>query len=211
MVEPQDEKSYVESYSCGVFTLPNNNQGITFSRQYILDLARTMNYEWFWMMDDDINEFGKVFKGKTQRMDASILFNATAILKRYKSSLYSMELRQFAWSSAELKRNRSVMQCVMFNVPRCKNINYDKNIKIREDYDISLQSIFKAQGTIKTAKYYYGIADMKSQSGGMEQWYNEDFEKEEVRKLCKKYPGLVEAVYKKNRHDVKINWRKYKL
>jgi len=163
------------------------------------------------MLDDDIQEFGEVIAGKTKRKDARILEKATRILKRQKASLYSLELRQFAWTAQELKRNRIAMQCVLFNVPNCSNIDYDLGIKIREDYDLSFQAIFKAEGTIKTAKYYYGIEDMKSQEGGMEKWYNDEFEKQEVIKLCKKYPGLVVQEFKKNRNDVKINWRKFKI
>jgi hypothetical protein len=211
VVEPQDYNSYKANYPCGIFTLPENDRGITFARQHILDLARVMKLEWFWMLDDDINEFGEVVKCRTIRRDASMLCKAERLLTAYESSLYTLELRQFAWTSDELKKNRTAMQCVLFNVPRCRNINYDLDIKIREDYDLTFQSIFKANGTLKTAKYYYGIADMKSQEGGMEKWYNDEFEKKQVELLCKKYPGLVEYVYKKNRHDVKINWRKYKL
>lgn len=211
VVEPQDEESYKKSYTSKVFVLPENDRGITYARHRILKMCRDLRFEWFWMLDDDIQEFGEVILGKTKRKDASILPKATKILQKHNASLYSLELRQFAWTSDELKRNRISMQCVLFNVPNCKGIDYDLDIKIREDYDISLQAIFKAYGTIKTAKYYYGIADMKSQEGGMEQWYNDEFEKQEVIKICKKYPKLIEPVYKKNRHDVKINWRKFKL
>jgi len=163
------------------------------------------------MLDDDINEFGSVIMGKTKRGNATALCMATKLLTKHKASLYTLELRQFAWTSDELKRNRIAMQCVLFSVKNCQGLNYDLDIKIREDYDLTFQSIFKGLGTIKTSKYYYGIADMNTQEGGMQDAYTRENELAEVRKLCKKYPGLVEAVVKKGRYDVKINWRKYKL
>jgi len=210
VVEPQESHAYL-SAGHTVLILPENDRGITYSRNHILKVAREDKLEWFWMMDDDINEFGEVIKGKTKRADASVIEKAERVMMKHPASLYSMELRQFAWTSDELKRNRIAMQCVLFIVPRCKNINYDLNIHIREDYDLTFQAIFKGHGTLKTAKYYYGIADMKSQEGGMESFYNEEKERREVIKLCRKYPKLVEPVFKKNRHDVKINWRKFKL
>lgn len=211
VVEPQDEAEYKKQYDCDIIVLPKNNQGITYARKYILDMAKNADLEWFWMMDDDINGFGEVVAGKTKKRNAEVLFKAESLFSKHKSSLYSLELTQFAWSSAELKKNRVAMQCILFNVPLCKNIDYDLNIQIREDYDLTFQAIFKGYGTLRSAKYFYSIAAMKSQKGGMESFYNEEKEKQEVIKLCRKYPKLVEPVYKKNRHDVKINWRKFKL
>lgn len=210
-VEPQDEEDYRKKYDCDIYILPENNKGITYARNHILEFARQADLDYFWMLDDDINGFGEVIAGKTKKKDATILRKAESLFSKYKASMFSLELVQFAWSSAELKKNRIAMQCVLFNVPLCEKINYDPNILIREDYDLTFQSIFNGFGTLRTAKYFYSIAPMKSQKGGMEQWYNDDKEKEEVMKLCKKYPGLIEPVYKKNRHDVKVNWRKYKL
>ena len=51
---------------------------------------------------------------------------------------------------------------------------------------------------------------MKSQEGGMSQWYNEETEMNETWKLCKKWPKLVEPIQKDGRVDVKINWKKIK-
>lgn len=211
VVEPQDLNEYREAHNCKIYGLPENDRGITFARQEILKIARNSKFDRFWMLDDDIEEFGEIVVGKTKKTDASVLCKAERVFSKHKASLYSLELRQFAWSSAELKKNRVAMQCVLFNLPLCKSLNYDLNIKIREDYDLTFQAIFNAFGTLRLAKYYYGIADMKSQKGGMEKYYNDIMEKEEVTKLVKKYPGLVEPVYKKNRYDVKVNWRKYKL
>lgn len=210
VVEPQDEFHY-SNLGHQIMVLPENNQGITYSRDWILKMMRRMKYERFWMLDDDIECFGEALDGKTIQTDAGVLIKAFEQLHAYgPASMYSLELRQFAWSSKEVQRNKVVMQCVMFDLKHCQNINYDTRLKIREDYDISFQAIFKDHGTLKSGKYYYGIADMKSQSGGMQQWYNEETEMQETWKLCRKWPGLVEPLKKEGRIDVKINWKKIK-
>ena len=188
--------------------LPENDQGITYARQWILNQMRRMKYPFFWLMDDDIMEFGKVSDGKCVR-EIWALDKATEWLTKFKFSMASLQLCQFAWSAkTQLTANRMAMQCVLFNVERCQNINYDRNLKIREDYDISLQAIYKGSGTLRLNDYYYRIAPMKSQNGGMSKWYNEETEKKEVEKLCKKWPGIIEPMKKEDRYDVKINWRK---
>lgn len=209
VVEPQDKEAYA-SYGATTLTLPENDKGITYSRNFILNHCRKIGYQFFWMLDDDIENFGEVINGKTVKTNAEVLCKAFNQMAKFEFSMASLELRQFAWSSKELTQNRTAMQCVLFNVKNCKDIDYDLNILIREDYDLTFQAITKGFGTLKTAKYYYGIADMKSQEGGMSQWYNEEREKKEVEKLCKKWGGLVEPEFKKNRRDVKINWRKLK-
>ena len=210
VVEPQEQKAYAATGSM-IMTLPVNNQGITYSRDWILRQMRKMKYERFWMLDDDIECFGEVEEAKTIQKDANVLLDAYNQLKIYgPASMYSLELRQFAWSAKEVQRDKIAMQCVMFDLQHCENINYDLRLKIREDYDISFQAIFKDKGTLKSGKYYYGISDMKSQAGGMSEWYNQETEMHETWKLCRKWPKLVEPLQKEGRVDVKINWSKIK-
>lgn len=210
VVEPQDLKSYSATGSFHM-VLPKNDMGITYARQWILDQMRKQNYKRFWMLDDDIQCFGEVVDGRNVSKDANVLLDAYNQMKVYGSaSLYSLELRQFAWSSKDIQRDKIAMQCVMFELENCKELNYDLRLKIREDYDLSFQAIFKGKGVLKSGKYYYGIEDMKSQEGGMSKWYNELTETHEALKLCRKWPGLVELLKKKGRIDVKINWSKIK-
>ena len=210
VVEPQEREAYAATGSF-IMVLPENNQGITYSRDWMLRQMRKEKREHFWMLDDDIECFGEAVDGKTIQTDAGVLLKAFTQLQAYgPASIYSLELRQFAWSSKEVQRDKIAMQCVMFDMQHCEDLNYDLRLKIREDYDLTFSAIFKGKGTLKSGKYSYGIADMKSQSGGMSQWYNSETEMHETWKLCRKWPGLVEPLNKDGRIDVKINWNKIK-
>jgi hypothetical protein len=206
VVEPQEKEQY-QNYN--YFVLPENNKGITYCRNWILNEMRKQGNKFFWMLDDDIKEFGETLGGKCIKKDATILNKAFSQLTRFEASIYSLELRQFAWSQKDLVKNRIAMQCVLFNLSKM-NFDYDLSIKIREDYDLTFQAITKSFGTLKTSKYYYNIEPMKSQSGGMSEWYYPEYEKEQVELLCKKWPRLLTPITKNNRFDVKINWKVFK-
>ena len=95
------------------------------------------------MLDDDIECFGESVDGKTVQSDANVLVKAYNQLKEFSSaSLYSLELRQFAWTAKEVQRDKIAMQCVMFEMKNCQDLNYDLRLKIREDYDLSFSAIF---------------------------------------------------------------------
>jgi hypothetical protein len=210
VVEPAEKEIYKATGS-KIMVLPESGQGITYSRDWIMKQMRHMGYKWFWMLDDDIECFGESFDGKTKQTDAGVLEKSWYQFRFYPpASLYSLELRQFSWSASEIQKDKIAMQCVLFNLENCKNIDYDIRLKIREDYDLSLQAIFRAKGTLRSGKYFYGIADMKSQPGGMSEWYNEETEMHETWKLCRKWPEIVEPLRKEGRIDVKINWKKIK-
>lgn len=208
VVEPQDQQAYA-ALGHNIMVLPENNQGITYARDFILRQMRRLDYPWFWMLDDDIISFAESEFGKTKKADARVLDKAFKQFIFYpEKSLYSLEMQQFAWMQNDIIINKMAMQCVLFNMRVCQDINYDLELKIREDYDLSLKAIFHAKGTLKTCKYCYSIAPMKSQEGGMEKYYNTETEDREAHKLMGKWPGLFQKQYKRNRVDVSVNWKK---
>lgn len=211
VVEPQEQKDYGSTGS-NIMVLPENDQGLTYARDWTLRTMRKLKYERFWLLDDDILEFGIADQGKCKRSEKNILLMAYNQLKMFKeASIYSLELRQFSWCAPELQRNKMAMQCILFDLKNCENIDYDPRLKIRSDYDITLQAIFKGKGTLKSGKYYYNSEVMKSKkSGGQKYLYRDEIEMREVYKLCHKWPGMFTPVNKRERIDVKINWSKIK-
>jgi hypothetical protein len=56
-VEPQDTEAYRKAGHASIVVLPENEKGIAYARQAILDYAVQNNDKWFWMIDDDIIQF----------------------------------------------------------------------------------------------------------------------------------------------------------
>lgn len=208
VIEPQD----VPFYSGKTFVLPENDRGISYSRDKILRHMREKGVEYFWMIDDDILHFGKKIRDKTVNTDASVLESATKMFLKYDHCLYSLEYSQFAWCGEELSRNKVNFICVLFNMKNCQNLNYDTNILIREDFDISLQAILHGKGTLKTAKYFFCASPGHGvTSGGMQNYYKSpEVCKREVEKIVAKYPKICVPYQKDGRWEVKVKWSEIK-
>jgi hypothetical protein len=56
-VEPQDYEAYKKAGHASIVVLPENEKGIAYARQAILDYAIQNNDKWFWMIDNDVIQF----------------------------------------------------------------------------------------------------------------------------------------------------------
>ena len=88
-------------------------------------------------------------------------------------------------------------------------IRYDTNLRLKEDYDFSLQYLKKYQ---KNAKHNYIICDFKhySNKGGAVEYRNDNLEKETVEYLLKKWNGAL-ALNPKRENEIllKRDWYKF--
>jgi glycosyltransferase involved in cell wall biosynthesis len=72
--KPQDFKAYSDADHVSIVPLPENNRGIAYARQIILEYAIGHDDGWFWMLDDNIYSFAvKVKQGEIIKDDASLL------------------------------------------------------------------------------------------------------------------------------------------
>jgi TET-associated glycosyltransferase-like protein len=56
-LEPQDFEAYRKAGHASIVVLPENDKGIAYARQAILDYAIQNGDKWFWMIDDDVIQF----------------------------------------------------------------------------------------------------------------------------------------------------------
>jgi len=65
-------KHFIEPQEIDLYTVPNkvsileNDKGIGYVRQFMLDYAKSNNFEWVLFCDDDVNSFG-LYNGKTHK------------------------------------------------------------------------------------------------------------------------------------------------
>jgi hypothetical protein len=101
VVEPQDYASYVEAGYDKIVQLPKSNQGISYVRNFILDLALKINIRRYWMLDDDITNFidytsnkkGDKISGEEAIKRAELIFQSVPNLGQA-----AMEYSQYAWA-----------------------------------------------------------------------------------------------------------------
>lgn len=215
VVEPQDFESYrAEQNHSWILTLPENDKGIAFVRNFIKDSATKEGLKWYWMLDDDITNTFLIDSGKAAKTPiGAVLLTAQKVFAR--SSLVAqgaLEYQQFAWSA---KKDHAFGYCdvaVCINVKKTQNINYRKEMELKEDRDFTLQ-IF-ASGKLAMRATHCGFAAPKngSNAGGLRDEYQKiGREADASKRMVEAWPGIC-ILHKKSdgRPDVKINWKAFR-
>lgn len=207
VIEPQEEKQY-EKYTH--ILLPKNNQGIAYSRNYILDYSRRNNFDYVVMIDDDVNGFYiKDSSGKLVKDNKGFL---TALNKFLSYKGYcGLEYHQFAWcQDCEFTYNRSVEVCLMIYVPDIpENIRFDSESK--EDKDFAIQIIKSGRRTMKMNNISFSVPKIGTNTGGLNDWYKSQGDKKASEYMLRKWgENIITLKDKGGRIDAMVNWKNIK-
>lgn len=213
VVEPQDMNLYLEAYpSIRLLVLPANNKGISYARNFCLQEALANNQSHFWMLDDDLNGVGSVVAGKIKKGSYGYVLGQAALLLNEFDNLVvgGLEYQQYAWAAKKpFAFNSYCDTCVYLNVKNAKNFKYRDNLK--EDRDMALQALSAGYITARTSFYCFSNPKNGSNQGGLYDEYKAGKEKLWSERMIKLWPGVcIPHPKKKDRHDVKINWRLFK-
>lgn len=214
IVEPQDAIAYKE-YADHLVQLPLNDQGLAFSRNFILDYARQNNFEWFWMMDDDISNFYKTVDKKNIAIAARECLTLSEFLFKNNSQVAqaALEYQQFSWSqSKNISVNTYCDVAVCINVKRTKTASYRKQVELKEDRDFTLQCLSKGFISVRTCHLAFASPKNGSNDGGLFDVYKSGKEYLAVNEMCRIWGASIctPVVKKDGRRDVKINWKYFK-
>ena len=205
VIEPQEKEEAIEK-GFNFIILPENNKGISYSRNYILNYARLRSYEYICMIDDDISAFGYIENKKRIKNNNAFL----DALKYFKESKTcgTMQYTQFAWCQPKpIVYNRGLEVVMFLYMPLLQNIKFEEDTI--EDRDFSLDIILNHNvRTFRLNHLYFQTPSIGSNKGGIEcDRYNKQIEW--AKKMEKKWGSEVcEYVVKKNGvPDIKINWR----
>lgn len=212
VIEPQELEAYSE-HENNLILLPLNDQGLVYSRQYILTNARLKGLQWFWMLDDDITAFWMSDGTKNHPITTKqALMTAERTIKSVPGTgIGALEYQQYSWSAKkEVTKNSYCEVCVLINAHATTGIsNYDKEREMKEDRDFVLQIITNGLKSVRTNKISFSTPKNASNKGGLQQQYQTGKEEEASKKLSNKWPGIVTLQTKKDgRKDAKINWKK---
>lgn len=223
-VEPQDAEAYGRAYGghpdmvpppgkVVIHVLPENDQGITYVRKWILNRARELRVEWFWMLDDDISGMFRVEQGKCVKAPmVDVLRDAEELITKDPNpvAMGSLEYQQFAWSAKKpLKYNSYCEVAVLISVKNTMLINYRPDLK--EDRDLVLQALSMGYCSMRTAWLAFGAPKNGSNEGGLHDAYKGGLERHWSAEMVRRWPGICTLHTKPDgRPDVKINWRAFK-
>ena len=209
-VEPQDRESYYNAYvgQVELFTLAENNKGITYVRNVCLEIGRQFGQPWFWMMDDDIREMYAVRRGKCHKQPfAKVLAAAEAHITQFKDvAIGALEYQQYAWSAKrDYVFNSYCDVAVLISVEKTAGMSYTPEVK--EDRDFVLQILSRGMSSMRTCKLAFGAPKNGSNKGGLHDEYKAGLERRWSENMIRRWPGICTWAEKKDgRPDVAIDW-----
>jgi hypothetical protein len=217
-IEPDEHAKYRTAYEgCEVtwfmHVLPENDRGISFVRQFILDYARAQDWPWFWMMDDDIGQTYQVVGGRCLKLSMKQTLEQAedVITTRPDVAMGSLEYQQYAWSAKKpVKYNSYCDVAVLINVERTKFISYRPDCK--EDRDFVLQALAIGFRSMRTCWLAFSAPKNGSNKGGLHDAYKAGLENHWSQRMVELWPGVCHLHTKADgRPDVKIDWKQFKI
>lgn len=213
VVEPQDADKYSRAFPRVILiVLPQDNWGISFARNQILNHAHRGISDWVWMLDDDIKRFYHVKGDKCLPCPSHEALNRSEeVLKGVQNlAVGAMEYQQYAWSAKKnLAMNSYCDVAVFINLERTAALRYRD--KCKEDRDLVLQTLSLGYDSARATRYAFSVPKNGSNKGGLHDAYANGLETEWSKNMVKMWPGVCEHVTKKDgRRDVKIHWKKLK-
>lgn len=222
VVEPQDNAEYFEKLmkkKGNLVVLPENDRGIAFVRNWVLEDARRNGFDWLWMLDDDITSFNRAEGGKNHKIGGDeCLRGAEEALTEHLGAVLAqgaLEYAQFAWSykgGTPYRLNSYCDVAVLINVERTKELQYDPHVVLKEDRDFTLQCLAAGYLTARSSQFSFQAPKNGSNEGGLRDVYQQDGrEALASQRMAEKWPGICTPQTKKDgRPDTKINWRHFK-
>lgn len=216
-VEPQDYDAYVQKHSehSKIINIGENDMGIAFVRNYIMDYCFSVGINYPWMIDDDMLYIFKrtYFKYEKNYYKLEAL-NPSECLEVLKECHYNFlhNFSSYAQYGISYKTlNAKVNDMYMFggtvwaigmnNVKLLKecDIRYDLNLSTFEDYDLVAQCFLKGLSNVVSYKYSYAnVRFATNKSGGLQKVYdNPNVTRDLCAYLKKKYPNKVTVSTKK--------------
>jgi len=201
-IEPQELSSYNVPNKVSI---GQDNQGIAYVRNFILDWAKENNHQWVIVCDDDVNSFG-IYNGKTQKIGAKIWNEIFNKAKDLPFELVGINYVQHAWHE---KKKYSVNKkfaevCVLMNVARIK-WSYRPEYNLKEDRDFALQTISKGNGILRFNHYWFSCPDVGSNKGGLQELYKQKLDERSAVKMCNEWQPFVSLKRKGSRLDMKTD------
>ena len=197
IVERADSERYKHALPCAnILTLPKSNQGIGYSRKYVLKRATRP----FVMMDDDISKLYSHHKTAGSMSAISIrrfLTRGWARFQRLQQQTKRFAMLGFKNGSFAIPQvsvtHKTTIAHIIFIDPAilsAAGVTYDASLKAFEDIDILFQC---AKRKIQFARMnhlvYYTTPSGTATHGGVE--YNGNTKERFLNLMVKRYPGWI--------------------
>jgi len=192
-VEPKELKKYKKSFPKVDFVeLKDNDRGIAFARQSILDYARMKKVKRYWQLDDDVVAFYKLEKpGKVGESNAKkVLGGVEKFVHGHKNkdriALATPQVPQLMWCAKKEYAYFAIMgQCILTSTFSGRNYNTD--LLLLSDIDFVLQHIHYRWLMVALNVLGFRTSKMGHTKGGLYKTYREGKRVEAVKFIFSKW------------------------
>lgn len=181
-----------------VVGVPKRIQGITATRNWILEYASGKREREILMLDDDAIGFFKFEKGKRGvGVDAGARFldhvdRMFVLARDAGTNLWGFQVT----NDGKTYREFSPFSFISVVVGNCLGIiddgqRFDERLRVKEDYDFALQSLLKYRRILRNNKFSFFVQHLKN-PGGCASYRTIEVEREAVEILRKKWgPEII--------------------
>jgi glycosyltransferase involved in cell wall biosynthesis len=220
VVEPQEVDAYAaEVGSEHVISLPENNRGLVYSRNWIKDYATSEGHARHWQFDDDIVAMIRTHGGRKLYCASNLaLAAAEDFVDRYENAVLASFNSEFfvAWvvdgTTRQMwppfYRNARCYTCFLID----NRITNRWRGRANEDTDMSLQVLADGQCTILFNAFSIRTPVTMSRPGGqMNAAYMGEGRLAMAREMERYWPGTVEVYrrFGRSQHHVKHEWQRF--
>jgi len=201
------------SYIKNVVGVPNDVQGITPTRNWILKNTKEKNVVF---LDDDAKYVGytKLIERQAKKIE---IRSESFWEKQFLLAFSVMEQMGFKmWGAKTESAPRSVypykpiltktyLTASCMGMVNDGEFYFDEDFKVKEDYEICLRHITK-YGGILGIRYLHWENEHWTTEGGCKDYRTISMERDAIKRLNKKYPGMVRSAKRKaNSFTIQLN------
>jgi hypothetical protein len=206
-VEPQDFDSYSVPNKVNI---KENNKGIAFVRNFILNWSKEKGEDIVFMSDDDITSLSEYKGNKNHKIKFSRLLELAEKFKKTPFEIGGFNYQQLIWTAKQTYRINAgtVDQLVMLKPQKIK-WQYRGQFNLKEDRDFVLQTIKYGNGVLKFPKIGVASPEIGSNKGGLQNDYKLKKDEDSVKKMIREWhPFVSKKISKRGTLDCKIEYKK---
>lgn len=195
--------------------VPPHIKGIAGIRQFILKMARIHEYDWYWMIDDDITHFYQKIpnqcKLKLLSLSQFLEIAEEQVKKCNDETVAQIGFKKgcFGLPHNPINYGTDNGDIYLQHPIRLKNINYDTSLTVLEDTDFIFQMIENGLTNMKLNHLVFYAPKSGTLEGGLYDEYQKNAKSQGIIEFSKKYPGYL-TISSENENKYRINWKKFK-
>jgi hypothetical protein len=214
VIEPQEQKVYAEKYGqASLLILPENNQGLLFARNWIMDYSLSLGAERHWQLDDNIRDFRRYHKGQRIRCHSGVALKAVEDFSDRYENIGLSGMNYFMFASSVQQTPPFYLNCHIYSCTLINNaIPYRWRSVYNDDTDLCLQVLSGGWCTIAfNAFLATKTPTMINKGGNTDELYHGDGRLKMARSLERLWPGVAEVKrrFRRPQHVIKGAWRKF--